>query len=399
MKYIFCSYLFSDIEDDIKKSKNPNTVSGHKFQENVIRGLIENDVDVYVLNIPRYRHYPDYPKIFINSKFFYIDDKRLGEEIGFTNIYLIAYLSQYLNFKKQLKKILKENKDEELVLLTFNSHIEISAAIIKLKKKFPNIRTCDIVGDLHGAYGFIRDNATLKEKLVDIVGKLGDNLGKKFDFYVFLTESMKQEFNCGNDRYVVVEGIYRLEDTATKHSIDDCEKNIVYAGSLDINYDIEHLLKAFLLTKDKNYKLYIAGSGNGLGVVKRYQEMDERIIYLGILSPKDLLEYQNRATALVSPRKNNHEYVKYSFPSKTMECLALGKPYIAHKLDSEPREYGLYIQYSGESDEELALKIEEILDLPRKKREEIGQRARKFILEEKNPKIMCKRIVNLLERI
>ena len=98
------------------------------------------------------------------------------------------------------------------------------------------------------------------------------------------------------------------------------------------------------------------------------------------------------ATVLVSPRKSNHVFVKYSFPSKTMECLASGKPYIAHKLPCEPEEYGMFIQYpDDESDEALGKKIEEICDASDEERETIGEKGREFIIKEKNPEKMCKR--------
>ena len=42
-------------------------------------------------------------------------------------------------------------------------------------------------------------------------------------------------------------------------------------------------------------------------------------------------------------------------------------------------------------------KIVEICELSMEKRNEMGQRARKFILEEKNPKFMCRKIVDLIE--
>ena len=47
----------------------------------------------------------------------------------------------------------------------------------------------------------------------------------------------------------------------------------------------------------------------------------------------------------------------------------------------------------------LAAKIEEILGLDRYVLEEMGEDARKFIFEEKNPKKQCEKIFNLIEHI
>lgn len=40
MKIIFCSTMFTEIDENIKNSKSPNSVSGHKYQFNIIKGQI-----------------------------------------------------------------------------------------------------------------------------------------------------------------------------------------------------------------------------------------------------------------------------------------------------------------------------------------------------------------------
>lgn len=83
-----------------------------------------------------------------------------------------------------------------------------------------------------------------------------------------------------------------------------------------------------------------------------------------------------------------------------MECLASGKPYIAHRLPCDPPEYGDYIQYAdNETDEGLCKKIIEICELPQRKRDELGKRAQRFIQSEKNPNVMCKCIVEMWQRM
>ena len=80
-----------------------------------------------------------------------------------------------------------------------------------------------------------------------------------------------------------------------------------------------------------------------------------------------------------------------------MECLASGKPYIAHDLICNPPEYREYIQYpTDESDGALANKIVEICSLSSEERNEIGEKARQFILMEKNPKVQCGKIVAMM---
>lgn len=397
MKYIFCSMMFNDVELDIKKSIEPNAISGHKFQENILRGLLLNGKEVYVVNTPRIRHYPYYPDKRIAESEFLFEGVALGKSIGFCNRYLINYASQYMNLYRALMSIVQDD-NEEYLLLTFNSYLIQSLNMIRIRNRFSNVKICDIIGDLHGRYGLLREKATFKERLVDIYGQIEDYYARKFDYYVFMSRHMKEAIPCREDQYTVIEGIYyKHNECVSTVEYNDDLRVLLYAGSLDIEYDIEHLIKSFSITTDSRFRLYIAGNGNGKELVKAAQKQDSRIKYLGVLPPNDLLEYQIKATALISPRKNNHRYVKYSFPSKTMECLALGKPYIAHRLDSEPEEYTEYIQYAGETDEETALKIEEVLLMSEKQRNIIGAHSADFIAHNKDPKTMCKRLVDLCE--
>mgnify|MGYP003303651866 CR=1 FL=1 len=46
-------------------------------------------------------------------------------------------------------------------------------------------------------------------------------------------------------------------------------------------------------------------------------------IFTGKIDRSQVLALQRSATVLVNPRRNNEEYTKYSFPSKTMEYLAV----------------------------------------------------------------------------
>ena len=184
-----------------------------------------------------------------------------------------------------------------------------------------------------------------------------------------------------------------------KETIEDKEKDrkvIMYAGTLQEDYGLWHLIHAFLLICDDKYFLQIAGSGDMAEEIKQLSEKNDRIQYLGFISPAEVSEYQQRADILVNPRTSAYEFVKYSFPSKIMEYLASGTPYVGHRLPCIPSEYDLYIQYpKDESDEALMEKIVEICELSLEERKAIGEKARNFIIEEKNPKVMCKKIVHM----
>ena len=93
MKYIFCGLMYPNIEEDLRKMKTPPPVSGHKFQVNMLTGLIENKQDVYVLNIPKYRYFPHYKKIFVKCGEFTSVKYAHGRNLGYINLPILNYIS------------------------------------------------------------------------------------------------------------------------------------------------------------------------------------------------------------------------------------------------------------------------------------------------------------------
>ena len=399
MKIIFCSNMYFDVRNDLKLNRRPNPISGHKFQENLILGLLDNKQEITVLNTSRVGTYPNYPYWYIKEKTFKIKSNPVGTEISYLNLPIIKYVSQAINIYRYLCQEIKNNRDisqEKICLMTFNTYLPQTAAMLLAKKRFDNIELCDVIGDLGGKYGIWVRNGGLKGYLINLLGIIKNKIASKFDQYVFLTSYMADAIALGNKPYTIVEGFapihYEIEEDVFVKN-----KSIFYAGAIIKDYGIEHLLKAFSMIADDEYELNIAGSGADETLVREYCSKDNRIHFLGFISPKEVQQYQKMATVLVSPRLPTGNFVKYSFPSKTMECLASGKPYIAHKLPCEPPEYARYIQYPiNGTDEALRDKIVEVCEMTAEDRKEIGMNARKFIQDEKSPQKMCKKIVELL---
>ena len=398
MKVIFVSTMYSDVDRDLAQSKKPGTVSGHKFQENLIKGLHENNCDLSVINVSRIGTYPDYPKIAIHTK----DRNWFGEikgvDVGFINLPLLNYFSQWFACFKTLRKIIKGNNNEKFVLITFNSNLHTCFPMQLIRRIYKNVRLCNIIGDLHGAYGIENSTPGLKGMLIRFVESFQDSIGKNFDMFVFLTKEMAQALRVEHKPHCVMEGVYTLDrkDTGIDDSAEESIKTIFYAGSLSQEYGIAHLLRAFSLIPSSDYQLWLAGGGSTVPLIQEYAACDSRIQYLGFITPQEVKERQRKSTVLISPRTSEHEFVKYSFASKTLECLASGKVYIAHRLPCDPPEYADHIQYTvDESDEALRDKIIEVCELPRSERERIGAEAREFILRNKNPRAQTRRIVDL----
>lgn len=398
MKVCLYTHMFPDIENDMKKSKNPNSVSGHKFQTNLVAGMEEQLQDnVKVINIPRIRAFPDYPQIvFLKKKWGKQPDEN-NTHIGYINLRPFNWITLAVNSYREITKWIRENKKEEKVIFTFNATLPQLICLLLIKKIHHKVVICECIGDLHGRYGISKELGLIG-KMRNFYGVLCDLLSKIFDCYVLLTECMAKALKINNKPFVIVEGMYSEESSGINEVIGE-ERCVFYAGAIIRDYGIEHLLRAFSGI-DGDYKLFLAGTGDAVEIVKKYAQKDKRITYLGLLLPEEIKKYQNKATVLINPRTSEKTFVKYSFPSKTMECLASGKPYIAHKLPCDPPEYSKYIQYAeNESDESLKNKIVEICSLSENERQRIGKEARRFILQEKNPVMMTKHIITMWEKM
>ncbi len=398
MKVCFNALMFPDIENDLRNSKRPNSVSGHAFQANMIKGLDANlQAPVTVVNLPRIRRYPDYPKLVFRRQEFSHTEGAQDVHIGFVNLPALNLVTATISLTRELCRWAKSCNGEEAKLVIFNGTLPQLIALNFVKRRYPNVQAGACMGDLHGVYGVDSGDRGLKKTLQKSYYAWADHLSRKLDFFAFSTAPMAAALGMADKPFVVLEGLYdpaQIPQQDTSNTEE--EKSLFYAGALHLDYGIAHLLRAFSLIEAPQYRLTIAGNGNAVPLIQEYAAKDSRITYLGLITPAQVKQRQAAACALISPRTSEREFVKYSFPSKTMECLASGKPYIAHKLPCDPDEYGQVIQYAQEeTDASLRDKIVEICELPREERLKIGIRAKQFIKEEKNPAAMCKRIVEL----
>ena len=406
MHIAYCSLLLPEEKRLAERTKKrlPG-ISLHKFTSAVIRGLDENmDHPVDVFNIINTRNFPDFPQLFFKTEKWSHTAGANDWHIGYTNLFGIKYITQADGLYKKLCKWVRSKGNEPCLICVHHIYYPAMLAAYKVKRKFGDrVKICLITGDMNGQYGLAAQTKKgLKQLMTYELERRVDALAQEFDCFVFATPYMAEAFGVAHKPFVVVECAYSEPSyyEALADTTQEDEKVIFYAGALREEYGIPHLLRAFSMIEDPSYRLWLAGGGNAEPIIAEYVEKDPRIEFLGFIPPQEVDVRQKRSTALISARTTELAFVKYSFPSKTMEGLASGKPYIAHKLPCDPPEYGDYIQYTdGESDEALRDKIVEICEMPRQQRDAISLKAREFVLREKNPKAMCQRIVDMWQTI
>ena len=111
------------------------------------------------------------------------------------------------------------------------------------------------------------------------------------------------------------------------------------------------------------------------------------------------MQKEQEATLLVNPRPTDEEYVKYSFPSKTMEYMASGTPVLTTVLPGMPKEYYPYVYLlEDETAEGIAEKLKQVLSESDENLFEKGREARTFVLETRNNVVQAQKILDMLKK-
>ncbi len=218
--------------------------------------------------------------------------------------------------------------------------------------------------------------------------------------YVLLTEAMNDYIGNKDKPYVILEGHSdismrdRKPDMAKKNQV----RTVFYAGGVSRQYGLADLTEGFLQADLPNTRLEIYGPGDYVEELRRIGETDPRVFYGGMLMNTQIVDKEQEATLLVNPRPTHEEFVKYSFPSKTMEYMASGTPVLTTRLPGMPKEYYPYVSFiEEESAAGIASALKTVLaqseeDLFRK-----GCEARDFVLDGRNNVVQAEKLLNMLK--
>ena len=367
------------------------------YQNGLIKGFAELDCNVKIMNTLPFAPFPKYKQLFFSTK----EGKMCGFdsiEIGYMNLPLIKQWCRTYSYKKQVKKWIKETKGEKCIV-AYSLYLPFEKVFRYIKIKYPDVKTCMICADLPCEFGILPKNP-IKSALYKHYGKKTLSYSEFIDSYVLLTENMKDPLSIDGKPYTVIEGVADKSNMQIVSSQVNTDNIILYTGTLDAVFGVLDLVHAFSMLKGGSYKLWICGAGDAQSEVTALAELDDRITYFGYVSKREIVELQNRATILVNPRKNNMEYTKYSFPSKTMEYMLSGKPVLMYKLSGIPNEYDEHLFYfSGDTIEQMSADIERVCLLGKNELLQKGKTAQQFILNNKISCYQAKKLFALLERI
>jgi len=366
-----------------------------KLQWAIVKGLDSIDgVNVRIANSLYIGSYPKrYKKIKIPT-FKFNHRKNAGEDIniGFCNLMGYKFLSKYFNIKKVLRSWAREESKEQKVLLIYALTTPFCQLADYIKKNFPNITVCIVVPDLP-EYMSTSQERNLRSRLKSLEIKFLKKATQNVDCFVFLAEAMKEWFEKPV-KYTIVEGI-AATTVQPSISVIERKKSIIYAGGIKKEYGVVDLVKAFIKLDNPNWELIIYGSGTAVNEIKTICADRSDVKLMGAVPNSEVIEAQRTASLLVNPRRNQ-VFTKYSFPSKVLEYMSSGTPMLGYKLDGIPKEYDDYYFRISEEEDGLADSLRKIMALPDDERFAMGEKAKQFVSEMKNPKTQCLKIIKLL---
>lgn len=399
MKVLFLCGIYPEMYKDqiFNSSKRGYQFAAQAFQQAVVEGFIQNDVDITVVTYPFISTFPiGYKKVYINFKASKIHDQVFVAPTSFINLPFVRQLTDQT--RKRVFQWCEENSmASELHILVYSLNANLMKAAIEAKKRYKNVCLSIIILDLPEYMGanFLYKLLGFKAKDVSFVYSSLNF----FDNYVLLTEGMKDHLLIEDGKYCVVEGIFNpcADEINNIRSFKRGVEIILYTGALVKKYGIETLLRAFASIENPKYRLVICGDGEARDLVQEFSRNDPRILYKGKVPHEKIIAYQRQASLLINPRPPVGQYTNFSFPSKTMEYFASGTPVLMYRLSGVPPVYFDYC-YVLEDLSEMALanKIIEVLSLDVEVRKDLALKARRFI-EGRNAKIQVRRIIDLMD--
>lgn len=366
------------------------------FETALLEGFHQNGAEVEINSFPMIPTFPRSGLLCFGGQEELLPSGYTCRWLQTLNLPVFKQLSRRWDGRRIIKDWLKKNRKDG-VILTYSIPPFLVKDVLALAGK-AGAKTVAIVPDL------LRD-MYINEKKTPLVTRLKKQylvpalkLQGEYDGYVYLTEAMGQVVAPGKP-YIVMEGIANTHSMGGVHEQKKSfPRGVMYAGMLHTKYGIPQLLDAFEQLEMHDAELWLFGDGTAVEEIRCRAQENSRIRYFGMVSHEEILEYERRATLLVNPRDPEEGFTQYSFPSKTVEYMLSGTPLLTTRLKGIPGEYFDYVLVAdSNSAEALAEQMNLALSWSREELEAFGQRAQRFIAEEKNARSQAARILQFLE--
>jgi len=391
MKVLFLGYAIS--MEEANKITGAS-VAGNKMQLSILEYMNNAIDELYSVTVYPLASFPQAKKIYVGKEELLISEKLKSLRVPYWNIPILKQVSQIISIYRFARRYVKNNQDA--VIVTWNMYPQVGIPAVWLQKKY-GASIIPILADLPIDDNYQRTGLSswLRRIFDDSTVK---NI-KKADKVIALNKHAVAKFAQGIE-YLIIEGgvepkDYQEQERDKKGLIS--EKRIIYGGSLAEYSGIKELVDAMRYVQDDNISLCIYGDGYWKEYVKECKQ--KNVNYCGMVSNAEMLNMQKEAWLLVNPRPIDDKIAQVTFPSKIFEYLMSGTPVLSTRLNGFTEEYfDKMFWVEKNTPQELAKAINEISDFSEDELELLANKARYFILEEKNWKAQCDKIIAFLKK-
>ncbi len=318
---------------------------------------------------------------------------------SFLNANFLRQWTRKKEAKREIKRLYRENPDCVIICDVLNH--SIASAARSCGKRY-GIPVVGIVTDVPGhSSGARRKTLSFVNRMISKYGSLyAEKDLKKYDAYLLLTDEMNSVVNLRKKPYIVIEGHCdaNMEQISNNLEEKNSPKVAIYAGGIHKEFGIERMVNAFLKGRFEGWELHIYGDGNYQNDLRKVADEHGNVKYFGVQPNKFIVEQQLKASLLLNPRLTDAEYVKYSFPSKTMECMASGTPLLTTRLPGMPKEYYPYVYFfENESEDGMVEAFRNVFSKTSEELHNDGLKAKTFVMEQKSNYMQAKKFIAFIK--
>jgi glycosyltransferase involved in cell wall biosynthesis len=372
--------------------------SGNLVQSGIVEGFAKQDVKTKVLSYLPIPSYPKYPVLFCKRKSIIYDKKIKITLIPTINILILReiFLSIYTLFSLLLWSI--KNRYKKKCIIVYNV-FSPPLPLVYFIGKLTGSKIVAIIYDLGMPpkslkLGLLR---TWIYFLTEISAKI---FLPKLDGRIVITEAIARDYTP-NSHYLLIDGgisssiLNRLFPIELKQN--RTETIFLCAGSLWEGNGVGLILNTMKKNFNPSIKIWFAGQGPDILIIKEASKNDSRIIYMGNLDLDQLFQIYKNADVLLNLRVISNEEGNYLFPSKLLEYLAVGNLVISTSVAHIDRDYANYCEIISEINlEKLSDIFDKISMMPGSELFEKGSRSRQFMLNNRTWDIRSEQILSYI---
>ncbi|MDE7160888.1 MAG: glycosyltransferase [Muribaculaceae bacterium] len=383
--------------------------SNHNFETALMRGFASRpDTVMRAITVPLQYSWPRSSSRLRIPRESYSFEGVPVRGVGYLNLPAFSMLMTSEAMTRAIREEIEKFEGEDVYIVINTPLLPVGEALRRLKGRVSKrIHTTLIVPDIPSCVASMAGMGGLKGRVMGHINSRAMSLAREYDRYVFLTGAMNDFFNVPADRFMVMEGLVEptpQDDAAEAGAAPGMEGRgegepdvVLYTGSLFEVFGVMRLVEAFLAGNFRNAELRICGSGDTAGNLRAIAARHPSVKFLGLLGAEETRKLQRRAAILANPRPAGGEYTRYSFPSKTLEYLAAGKPVVMNRLPGIPEEYDPYVVYpADESPRAWTEALRRLLEMTPRQREAIGEAGRRFVTRCKTPQVQTGRIMDFI---